>query len=200
MNLKERKLIGHFLEMLQGRMEYKMVNRISSVYLGYFDRKELIEIVLWANDAYDRNLLAEKTEEQLLELIGDEMYVLSYTIYKWKEGITAVPKLEQSEVHRFFDQIRIDPHYLRDKPVDQWDSYDTSNYYSILVKHGKIKRVFAIFTADVKSEDKYAVTTKPSYFFDTRKEAEKELENIIAEGQFTKKDLLIHSLWHLTQN
>src|SRR5690606_1468728 len=101
MNLKERKLIGHFLEMLQGRMEHKMVNRISSVYLDYFDRKELIEIVLWANDAYDRNLLAEKTEEQLLELIGDEMYVLSYTIYKWKEGITAVPKLEQAEVHRF---------------------------------------------------------------------------------------------------
>ncbi len=109
MNLKERKLIGHFLEMLHERMEHKLVNRISSVYLDYFDRKELIEIVLWANDAYDRNLLAEKTEEQLLELIGDEMYVLSHTIYKWKEGIAAVPKLEQGEVQRFFDQIQIDP-------------------------------------------------------------------------------------------
>lgn len=133
-----------------------------------------------------------------MELVGEDYFILSFLIELLENGITAVPKMTQTEVHRFFDKIQIDPHYLRDKPVEEWDGYDRSNYYSILRIHGKTKRVFAIFTSDVKSKDKYAVTTKPSYFFDINKEAEKELENIIAKGEFSRDDLVIHSLWHIT--
>lgn len=198
MKLKQQKLIGHFLEMLKDRMEHKMVNSISSIYLDYFDREALIEMVLWADDAYDRNLLTEKTDEELLELIADDMNVLSYTIEKWKEGITAVPKMTQAEVHRFFDRIQIDPHYLRDKPVEEWDCYDTANYLSLLAKTGTTKRVYGIFTSDVLTEDVYAVSSQPTYLFDTKQEAETEIKNIISKGEFTEDDLVIHSLWVLT--
>lgn len=87
--------------------------------------------------------------------------------------------------------------HLASKPVEEWDSYDVSNYRSLLLKTGTTKKVFGIFTSDVLAEDVYAVTTKPSYFFDTKEEAEAEIENIVSEGQFSKEELVVHKLWLL---
>lgn len=197
MTIKQRKLILHFLEVLEQHLEQKKVTEINSVFLQLLSRKELIDIVLWLFTHYDKSMVAEKTETELLELIGNDSCVLSYVIEQWKNSINAVPTLSQEEVHSFFDEIQIDPHYLRDKPVEEWDSYDVSNYYSILYKRGKTKRVYAIFTSDVKDEDKYAVTTQPSFFFDTKEEAEEELEHVCLESKRSKSDFIIHSLWKI---
>ncbi len=198
MTIRERKLVLHFLELLEKQLENRKITEINLVFLNLFSRKGLIEIVLWLFTNYDRSMLTEKTDTELLELIGDDTCVLSFLIQKWKNSISAVPKLTQNEAHHFFDEIQIDPHYLRDKPVEEWDSYDVSNYYSILFKRGKTKRVYAIFTSDVKDGDKYAVTTKPSYFFDTKEEAEEELERICKETKQSKSDFIIHSLWQIS--
>lgn len=197
MNLKQRKLIEHFLEMLEKTMENGNELKINPVFLKYFKRSELIDIVLWLYTNYDKYFLADKSNFELLELIGNDKNILSYTIQIWNKSITSTPTMSQTEVHEFFDQIQIDPHYLRDKPVEQWDEYDASNYYSILFKHGKTRRVFAIFTSEVEDKDKYAVTTKPSFFFDTKEEAEIELEKICKERDFKKSDLKILSLWKI---
>ena len=58
--------------------------------------------------------------------------------------------------------------------------------------------MFGIFTSDVLAEDVYAVSTKSSFLFDTEKEAEEEIEQIILERKFTREELTIHSLWLLT--
>jgi hypothetical protein len=197
MTIKQRKLILHFLELLAKEFETRKVTEIDIVFLQLIPRKELIEIVLWLFTNYDKSMLTEKTDAELLELIGDDSCVLSYVIQKWKDGINAVPKLTQIEVNDFFNEKMIDIHYLRDKPVDEWDSYDVSNYYSILFKRGKTQRVYAIFTSDVKDEDKYAVTTQPSFFFDTKAEAEEELERICIETKQHKSDFKIHTLWKI---
>jgi hypothetical protein len=200
MKIKEQKLILHFLKQLQTILENDKNQKLNKLFTDFFTREELIEILehsILDRDLEEHNILTLGSDD-LLELVGEDYFILSFLIEILENSITAVPKMSQTEVHRFFDKIQIDPHYLRDKPVEEWDAYDTSNYYSILFKHGKTKRVFAIFTSDVKSEDKYAVTTQPSYFFDTKKEAEKELENIIAEGKFSSEDLVIHNLWHIT--
>ncbi|MCP4181181.1 MAG: hypothetical protein GY756_25745 [bacterium] len=197
MTIKERKLMLHFLELLEQQLENRKVTEINLVFLNLFSRKELIEIILWLFTNYDKSMLTEKTDAELLELIGDDTCVLSYVIQQWKNNISAVPKLSQEEVHSFFDEIQIDPHYLRDKPVNEWDDYDVSNYYSILFKHGKTKRVYAIFTSDVKDDDKYAVTTQPTFFFDTKEEAEEELERVCIETKQCVSDFVIHSLWKI---
>ena len=41
----------------------------------------------------------------------------------------------------------------------------------------------------------YEVTTKPARFFDTKEEAESEVENIISQGMVTREELVIHPLW-----
>ena len=198
MTIKERKRILYFLESHLANIESIEENNISSEFLNLFSRKELIEIVLRLFTNYDRSMLTEKTDVELLELIGDDANVLSFIIEQWKSNISAVPTLSQEEVNKFFDELQLHIHYLRHKPVLEWDDYDVSNYYSILFKRGKTKRVFAIFTSDVKDEDKYAVTTKPSFFFDTQKEAEEEVAKICNETKQSASDFVIHTLWKIT--
>ena len=197
MTIKQRKLVLHFLELLEQQLEIRKVSKINPALLNLFSRKELIEIILWLFTNYDKSMLTEKTDEELLKLIGDDANALSFVIEQWKNNISAVPKLTQEEVHSFFDEIQIDPHYLRDKPVEEWDDYDVSNYYSILFKRGRTKRVFAIFTSDVNDEDKYAVTTQPSFFFDTKGEAEADLKRFCEESNQNPSDFVIHSLWKI---
>lgn len=105
--------------------------------------------------------------------------------------------MDTDEVQNFFDSRMLNTHYLSDKPVEQWDKYDVNNYYSLLFKHGKTKKVYAIFTSDVKDEDKYVVTTQPSFFFDTKAEAEAELNRICLGTKQSKSDFIIHSLWKI---
>lgn len=198
MTIKERKQILYFLESFMANIESIEENNISLEFLTLFSRKELVEIVLWLFTNYDKSMLSEKTDAELLKLVGDDANVLSFVIEQWKNNISAVPTIRQEEVNKFFDDLQLETHYLRHKPVLEWDDYDVSNYYSILFKRGKTKRVFAIFTSDVKDRDKYAVTTKPSFFFDTKKEAEEELLKICKENKQDPLDFIIHSLWKIT--
>lgn len=200
MNIKQRKLILHFLKQLQEILDREKNGEMNEFLKGFFDREELIEILehfYSANDLHGQEIDTLEYRD-LLELLGEDLVILSFLIEKIEEGITSVPQMEQNEIDRFFDDIGLGAHYLWDKSVANWDGYDRGNYFSLLSKHGKIERAFAIFSSDVKSEEKYTVTTPPSRFFDSREEAEKKLENIIAEGKFASDELVIHSLWHLT--
>lgn len=197
MTIKERKRILYFLEALMVNIESIEENSISSEFLNLFSRKELVDMVLWLHRNYDKSMLTEKTDTELLALLNDDANVLAYVIEQWKNNISAVPQLTQAEVYEFFERIPLTIHYLREKPVKEWDDYDVSNYYSLLFKHGKTRRVFAIYTSDVKEEDKYIVSTQPSFFFDTKEEAEEELERCIVEDNLKREDLKIMSLWKL---
>ena len=197
MNIRKRKLILYFLGAYYKSIANRKVNEIDPKLLEFFSRKELVLMIIELFDEYDRSSLAELSDQELLEVIGDDALVLSFVINNWRNSIIATPTMSQDEVCEFFDRFQLEAHYLRSKPVEDWDSYDRSNYYSILAKRGKTRRVFAIFTSDVTEEDKYIVSTQPSFFFDTKEEAEQELERCIAEENFTQGDLKIMSLWKI---
>ncbi|MFV0572073.1 MAG: hypothetical protein ACK5M1_06550 [Xanthomarina gelatinilytica] len=197
MTIRERKRILYFLEAYMANLESHEENHINIELLNLFSRKELMAMVLWLHTNYDNGMLSIKTDSELLELLDDDANVLAYIIEQWRANMSAVPKLTQDEVDRFFQRTQNEIHYLASKPVEEWDSYDVSNYRSLLLKTGTTKKVFGIFTSDVLAEDVYAVTTKPSYFFDTKEEAEAEIENIVSEGQFSKEELVVHKLWLL---
>jgi len=199
MNIKERKLIVHFLKIQLTFLEKDKKQKLSPFFKDFFSRAELIEIL--EQSYFDKDLGEHKIEtlenDDLLELIGEDYFILNYLIEKIESRITATPTLSKNEIVEFFERIGNETHYLYEKPIDQWDSYDTSNYYSLLWKHGKTKRVFAIYTSDVEEKDKYLVTTKPTYFFDTKEEAEQELENVLKEKKFKRDELKIMSLWQI---
>lgn len=202
MRIKQLKLIIFFLKELESRLKDAKHKELSDFFRGFFSKEELVEILEYT--FFDKDLLEHEIEaqsnEQLLELIAEDSFILSYVIQKLESQITSWVSLTQEEVDCFFKESALESHYLFSKPTLEWDSYDVSNYHSLLSKHGKSKRVFAIFTSDVTNEQKYSVTTKPTSLFDTIEEAEQELERICIERNALKTDFVIHSLWRITKN
>ena len=197
MTIKERQLVLHFLQMLEQELNKRKVTEIDPVLLKYLDRKTLVEMIqdIFEN-MYVPEALMKISDENLLAMIGDDGLVLSYLIKQWKQRLKITPIATQERVNDFFDQIQLGPHYLRDKPVEIWDDYDRSNYYSILFKRGKTQKVYAIFTSDVEEGEQYAVTTQPDFYFDSEEEAEQDLQRLIKEGR-NPEDLKIMSLWKI---
>lgn len=199
MTIKERKIIVFFLKQYQTILEKNGTQELNSMFTDFFSRAELIEIL--EHSYFDKDLADHNIEtlenSDLLELIGDDYFLLTYLIEKIEKSITAVPNFSQEEKNKFFESKNLETHYLYSKPIKQWDSYDVSNYYSLLWKHGKTKCVWAIFTSDVDEVDKYAVTTKPSFFFDTEEEAIAEIESVIKELKFKRDELKVMSLWQI---
>ncbi|WP_340201992.1 hypothetical protein [Ascidiimonas sp. W6] len=199
MKLREYKRIILLLRQLESFLEKEIPAKFSVEIIKHYTNSELREMIYWLyRDVWSKNSLGFKNRPELIELINSDQSVLSWTIHQLEASMTATPSYSQVNVSRFFERTNNEIHYLASKPVEQWDEYDVSNYTNLLMKTGTTKKVYAIFDSDVLKEDVYAVTTKPSYFFDTFEEAETEINSIIAEGKFTKEELVIHSLWLLT--
>ncbi|WP_292942889.1 hypothetical protein [Olleya sp. UBA1516] len=199
MKLRNYKRILFFLNRLESFLESEKESNTSSELASYYTDSELREIIHWLyRDVWSKNALGFMERPQLLELINSNYGILLWTIYGLEKSMTDTPNIAQTDIDSFFQRTQNELHYLASKPVEEWDEYDTSNYRSLLVKTGTTKKVFAIFTSDVLAEDVYAVTTKPSYFFDTKAEAEEEINNILVEEKFTRDELVVHSLWLLT--
>ena len=199
MKLRNYKQILFFLNRLEPFLESIKEVKIDTELMNYYTDSELREMIHWLYcDVWSKNALGFMERSKLIELINSDLSVLLWTIHCLEKQMTQTPKTSQENVDAFFERTQNEIHYLASKPVENWDEYDTSNYRSLLVKTGTTKRVFAIFASDVLAEDVYAVTTKPSYFFDTKKEAEDEIKNIVAEGKFTQEELVVHSLCLLT--
>lgn len=196
MNLKTYKRILFFLNDLSNFIETPGNTKLSKELIKHFTDSELRKMISWLyKDVWSENALGFMERDKLLELINGDSVVLDWIIHELEQQMTTVSNYSEKEVNAFFKKTQNEIHYLASKPVDNWDEYDLSNYRNLLLKTGKAKKVYGIFTADVLAEDVYAVTTKPSYFFDTKEEAEKEITNIEAEGRFTREELTIHKLW-----
>jgi hypothetical protein len=188
MKLREYKRILVFLRKLESLFETQEQKSLTSELIHHYTNSELREMIHWIHrDVWSKNALGFMEGSKLIELINDDSVLLLWTIHCIEKRMTNTPSYSIQEVDSFFQKTQNQMHYLASKPTDTWDEYDLSNYRSLLVKTGTSKRVFGIFTSDVLAEDVYAVTTKPSYFFDTKEEAETEIKNIVTKGRFTSR-------------
>ncbi|MGY8909795.1 MAG: hypothetical protein ACKVIG_08045 [Flavobacteriales bacterium] len=201
MKLREQKRLLIYLEVLADKlMTQDQKGAIDSKIVQQLTKDEIIKIALWLfPQTWRKETLFQKSEEELLDLIGSDVNILLYTIATMEDAMTNYVKYTQSEVTSFFRKQQKEIHYLASKPVEDWDGYDKANYHSLRSKTNTSKQVYGIFTSDVLAEDVPAVTTKPAHFFDTREEAEAELEKILLDKKFKRKELTIHPLW-LLQN
>jgi hypothetical protein len=98
--------------------------------------------------------------------------------------------LHQADVHTLLSFLRLEPHYLAAKPLEQWDEYDWANYQSLEWKATRrLTQVFAIYSDDVREEDKYVVTTKPTVFYASLEEARGSRKDA------SQENTNIYSLW-----
>lgn len=82
-------------------------------------------------------------------------------------------EITATDVQFMLDHLGLPTHYLASKPIDLWDEYDRSNYYSLERKATRrIRRVYGYYSKDIMECDKYLVTSPPVQFFSSKEEAE----------------------------
>jgi len=102
MENKKQQLMKFFATVLRNRALGKQTDNLMSKNLAfYFSRKELIELVKkrFGGSIPKEHDLVELENKELLELVGDEMYIISYTTEKWSRepSEAIVPKTDKQE-------------------------------------------------------------------------------------------------------
>lgn len=182
---KRRLVVQYFLRKLQQRMEADKVNTMDAVFLSIYTKDELMDIVRWAYAPTVPQWIKfdQMNEEELLEAIGDEFYILSYEIEQGRLDLHQTMKFTPKRVFDTLVQLGLETHYLMQKPIAEWDEYDSANYRALSHKAGNPTPVFGIYDSAVREEDKYFVTTPPPKFFNTEREAMDTLAELIKSGQ-----------------
>lgn len=191
---KKRLLIQYFLRCFKKKLEAEQPQEISPIFLNLFSHEELIKIVQWLfmNKVPPEVDVNTMTKEKLLQIIGDDVHILSYCIEEWAKEIQE--KISPIEVNNVLTQLGLESHYLNSKTIAFWDEYDHANYNALKEKAGQYSPMFGLFTCDVSEEDKYLVITPPAKLFDSFEKAEAELNLLINERKFNKGELKIMCL------
>ncbi len=190
---KNRLLVLCFMKMLQERLERDKVEALSPVFGCILSKEELQDILKWlylgkVPEQYDFNMM---DKQDLLEAIGDDVHILSYSIERWNKELKE--KITPQKVYDVLCQLQIETHYLMTKILADWDEYDHSNFKALCEKAGTEKPLYALFTSDTLEEDKY-ITPPFSKYHKTEWEAQEELAGFFSEGGIAENELKIMTL------
>ena len=193
---KRRLVVQYFLRRLKLRMEADKVNTMDAVFLSIYTKDELMEIIRWAYAPTVPQWIQfdQMSEEELLDAIGDDFYILAYEIEQARLDLHQTMKVTPKRVFDTLVQLGLETHYLMQKPIAEWDEYDSANYRALSHKAGNPTPVFGIYDSAVREEDKYIVTTPPPKFFNTEREAMDTLAELIKSGQLKEGEAKVMML------
>ncbi|MFV0571718.1 MAG: hypothetical protein ACK5M1_04695 [Xanthomarina gelatinilytica] len=97
--------------------------------------------------------------------------------------------IDPKEVWDVLNQLSLQTHYLADKVIANWDEYDHANYRSLLIKAGRLKKMYGVYESYIKQDDVETTTSHPNFFFKTQEEATAVMEQIVADGLFEADEL-----------
>lgn len=96
MEIQKQQLVKLFSLILKKRASEEGVktNEITPSLLKFFSRKELIAIIKYrfGGSIPKEHDLMEKENKELLNLVEDDMYIISYITQKWCEEIAKKPE------------------------------------------------------------------------------------------------------------
>lgn len=198
MTLKQQRLFVYFLEVLEAHLRFSKSLPLSKEVKQFLTRDECVDIALWLSpERYHREQLETFDDEKLHSALVTDYNILLYIIYKWELHLSKSITLSDEEVDALFTRTNNQMHYLYSKPTSQWDSYDRSNYISLLTKAGLTIQVYGIYSSLVKEEDKYIVDSPPTKFYDTKEEAEAEIERCVTEEHASADSFVIYPLYKI---
>jgi hypothetical protein len=196
MILREQKRILFFLHALENYLEADASTIDTDELLALYTDSELRKIIHWLyNEQWSVNSLGFMNRSELVALINSNYGVLLWTIDQLEKKTVALLENTLEEVATFFQDTYNEIHYLASKPVENWNSYDQTNYRSLRLKAGATKKVFVVLPIPKKKRDKATPALLPNYLFDTEEEAAKAIEHMHQENANSTLDFRIASVW-----
>ena len=198
MNLKQQGLCLYFFEVLEANLRDCDAVPVSSKVKSFLTRDESIAIILWLSpERYHKAELETFTDEKLYEALVTDYNILLYLIHKWRVRLSQPITFSNQEVDALFTRTNNEIHYLYTKPTSSWDGYDRNNYIALLAKAGFTIQVYGIYSSSVKERDKYNVDSPPKVLYDTKEEAQTELNRLIQKENYRENDLVIYPLFKI---
>lgn len=195
MKTTTRIVLRHYLSFFESLMELRKVPQITPFFEDFFTRDELITIIksMFGDIVFEQHDFTDSTKEELLEVISDDVYILKYYLKQWDEDLEAQIALHPVSVWETLNQLGLQTHYLGEKALAYWDTYDKNNYRALQYKAGKIIRVYGIYDISVKKEDVHNVDSPPKRFFEVESQAITFLAEGIEAGMFNEDEVHILS-------
>lgn len=182
MKITTRQVLQRFLVVLLEHLQEQKNDVLDAFFEDFFSEDEIITILKskFGNNVDGHLKVVRLNKEQLLEYLSDAD-VLNYFLNAWNTEIEENKAITPVEVFRTLEQLGLQTHYLASKSVADWDAYDFSNYRSLSGKAGKVYTIYGLYETDVKEEDIEQVDSHPKRFFETYKDAEKELQYLLSQ-------------------
>lgn len=130
-------------------------------------------------------------KDDLLEIIGDNSYILSYIIDNWNDfDKKATNQFTSEVVKQTLKELGVQRHVLSKKPIQDWDSSDYKTYQALLKKAGRPYHRYGIVSKDIAHEN-IEVLTDQLELFNTEAEARKALFTLEIEQNQDIKNLKV---------
>lgn len=135
--------------------------------------------------------LQNVSKDDLLEIIGDNSYILSYIIDNWNafDGATVNPFTDQ-EVKQTLKKLGVQRHLLSKKPILERDSSDYKTYQILLKKADKPYHRFGIVSKEIANEN-IGVFADQIELYNSEAEARKALFTLEIEQNGQSKNLKV---------
>ncbi len=192
MNITTHQVIQHFLNVLLEKLQNEKVHELDSFFGDYFTKDEIIAMLqnVYGDSLEEHVKIDSQDNSELLTFLSD-VDVLQFYMQRWKLDTQQSTALHPVEVMKTLEQLGLQTHYLASKAIAFWDEYDHSNYRSLQIKAGKIKRVYGIYDTMVKQQDVYQITSQPKRFFESYDLAKEKLQEFIDSGTFKEDEIHI---------
>lgn len=193
MDYLSRKVLCYLLERYHRELDRRSTDQIDPFFIDLFTHTELVDIVrsMFLKEQLDAMKPEHMTRYELLEQVSDDAFILGHFLSKWKKEQEDGYYYSESEIQKTLLQLGHASHYLGSKPTALWNRYDLNNYRALLIKAGKLRRVYGIYDSTVEPEDAATVGHQPSRYFESYPEAQNQLEVMIAQQGFSRADIRI---------
>ena len=195
MNHTCKQVLLHFLKQYLKELSFRKTASRHPYFDSFFLKEELITIIksMSGSITLEEIDLENLTSEELLLIIDDDRYIIDFFLKQWNRN--AEDRLTPIAVWNTLEQLSLPTHYLASKAIIDWDEYDFSNYKSLQIKAGKLKRVYGIYDAYVKPEEALKIDSPPKRFFENYDQAQKALDELVSNKNFSEQELQIIPLY-----
>ncbi|MBC8757298.1 hypothetical protein H2O64_21690 [Kordia sp. YSTF-M3] len=193
MNITTQIVVRHFLMRLsEGHQPH---TGIHPFFDNFFTKQELIDIIthIFSEHEVREVDLDVLTHDELLDIIDDDMSILRFYLHQWEQQLISHESHSTHEVNDTLEQLSHHTHYLRNKIPKDWDKYDRSNFRSLQLKAGKLRKVYGIYDINVSQDQVQEVHAPPKRFYQTQEQATEVMNTMISKSD--SQDEYLHVLY-----
>jgi len=165
----------------------RTIDKTVNLDLSSYEVNSFVILGLFVDQAKKEGWTEEEIEAVTKEAKSKDYEYLSQTIKNHCE--VKEQRITYEEIWEVLSQLGQHTHYLANKPIADWDGYDRSNYRWLLIKSGKLRKMYGIYGSNVSQNDVDTVTSHPNFYFRKEEEANAVMQQLIADGLFKPEEL-----------